>query len=232
MQTIKPYVLSVGLHIVGGTALYGVHAANGNRTTFEPIEISFIEATSVVLPSTPEVQENVARVFGNAHPIKQPKVTTQFQAQVGSEESAANTQSHSPLNAFDSGLGAIPVSTIAQHPVEPLVLSSGKETVSAGNEGMLGAYERSLMQLFSRRARDSYPEEALSQEQEGRVTLKVSINAQGQLVSVRMGESSGIPSLDRAALALVSNTTHFPLPPSVWGASREFELPIRYNLIR
>ncbi len=69
-----------------------------------------------------------------------------------------------------------------------------------------------------------YPKIALEQGQQGRVTLLLSADEAGNIISVEVKESSGFPILDRGAIDFVKR--HWTIPKGV----RLAEVPINYRL--
>jgi protein TonB len=76
------------------------------------------------------------------------------------------------------------------------------------------------------RPRPPYPRIALEQAQEGSVTLLLSADQAGNILSVEVKTSSGYPVLDRGALDYVKR--HWKVPRG--GGSRWFEATITYQL--
>lgn len=76
---------------------------------------------------------------------------------------------------------------------------------------------------FDSCARPSYPEQASSQKQEGTVTLRFLIGADGKVKDARLLTSSGYPALDEAALVAISKCSFNPAvkdgkPVDAWTA--------------
>lgn len=83
---------------------------------------------------------------------------------------------------------------------------------------------------FLERVEPVYPERARRSGVEGRVVIQVQISATGQVLSATIGESSGSPSLDAAALAAAQGSRFTPAHtadrpvPSAAVATYRFEL--------
>lgn len=78
-----------------------------------------------------------------------------------------------------------------------------------------------------------YPAQALRQQAEGVVYLTLTLNRQGQVVSVAVEKSSGVPALDREALALPSRSASLPPPGEEVAPGKDrvtLTLPIRFDL--
>jgi protein TonB len=74
------------------------------------------------------------------------------------------------------------------------------------------------------RPQPPYPKIALEQGQQGKVTLLLSADEAGNIISVEVKESSGFPVLDRSAVDFVKR--HWTVPKGV----RLAEVPINYRL--
>jgi protein TonB len=74
-----------------------------------------------------------------------------------------------------------------------------------------------------------YPSEARSRGDQGVAKVAFTIDHDGRLLSSRIVQSSGVPSLDQETLAMLARAQPMPLPP---GEMKElsFEVPVRFNL--
>lgn len=77
-----------------------------------------------------------------------------------------------------------------------------------------------------------YPETARRMRQEGTVSLKVLANASGQAAEVTLVASSGIPSLDQAALRAVRRWRFVPARQNGQPIASWVRIPIRFKLDR
>ncbi|HVZ79803.1 MAG TPA: TonB family protein [bacterium] len=75
-----------------------------------------------------------------------------------------------------------------------------------------------------------YPLEARLAKQQGRVTLRVSIDAEGNVTGVLLKASSGFPLLDEAALATVRDWKFKPARLGGVAISTETDIPVRFRL--
>ena len=71
-----------------------------------------------------------------------------------------------------------------------------------------------------------YPKIALEEAEQGTVTLSISGDAAGNVISVEVKASSGFPILDRGAMDFVKNHWHLPTGPG----NQFFEAKITYRL--
>lgn len=76
-----------------------------------------------------------------------------------------------------------------------------------------------------------YPAFARQLRQQGTVTVRVTIAADGRLREAAVGNSSGHPSLDKAALAAVRNSGKFRAPDDFGLGAVTVDIPITYKLI-
>jgi len=75
-----------------------------------------------------------------------------------------------------------------------------------------------------------YTQAAAARIGSGRVTVHFVLSRQGQVLSSRIANSSGISALDREALAIVTRADPFPrFPDEKTGASDAFEAPINFT---
>jgi protein TonB len=76
-----------------------------------------------------------------------------------------------------------------------------------------------------------YPDQARSAGVTGVSTVRFTIGASGNVVSVLLARGSGSGTLDQAALAMVRRASPFPsIPPSLGRGSMTFAAPVRFNL--
>lgn len=77
-----------------------------------------------------------------------------------------------------------------------------------------------------------YPPAARRDGQEGRALVRFSLDREGQLVALRVSESSGNPLLDEAALETVRRAAPFPPPPDglPFAVIEDIYLPVVFRL--
>ena len=73
-----------------------------------------------------------------------------------------------------------------------------------------------------------YPSDARARGEQGTPTVAFSVDGGGRVTSVRLGRSSGYPSLDQEVQAMVRRASPFPAPPD--GRSQSFSVPIGFGL--
>jgi len=76
------------------------------------------------------------------------------------------------------------------------------------------------------RPKPDYPEHALMLQQTGTVTLLVTVNDAGKVISAEIKESSGSPYLDEGAQRWVKH--YWTMPPSEFNGGHVFLAPIRF----
>jgi protein TonB len=113
---------------------------------------------------------------------------------------------------------------VAAIPVAP---SQGPMNPRPSN--VLPTWKIQVAALLERNKR--YPPEAQSRREQGVVRLFFSLDRKGMVIASRVATSSGSPSLDQEAMALVRRAQPFPAPPSeLAGAHVDLTVPIRFNL--
>lgn len=106
----------------------------------------------------------------------------------------------------------------------------GSGTINKGagsGGGEVNAYLLDLRRILQRRAMNSYPQREKMMRKTGTVTISFSIAPDGQVVNVRVAQSSGSKGLDDAAVKAAERTKHSP-PPA--GLASTITAPINYKL--
>lgn len=107
---------------------------------------------------------------------------------------------------------------------------AGSSAVSAPSPGEVN-WVGLLRQRLDRFKR--YPAQALRQQAKGVVYLSLTLNREGQVLSVALAKSSGTPTLDREALALPTRAVPLPAPTDDIAPGQPqitLTLPIRFDL--
>jgi protein TonB len=91
-----------------------------------------------------------------------------------------------------------------------------------------------LSRLYARiNAFKRYPRAALSARIQGRPVVHFVMDRQGRVLSCVVAQSSGVPVLDEAAVAAVTNAQPLPaLPPQIPGQSYSITVGINFRLDR
>lgn len=104
--------------------------------------------------------------------------------------------------------------------------NAARQTASGVFSSMTPAtWQARLMAHLERRK--TYPPGAKARGERGTVHVRFSIDASGNVLSVRLARSSGFPDLDREVLALVRRASPVPAPPP--GANRTITAPVRFS---
>ncbi|MGB5810511.1 MAG: energy transducer TonB [Polyangiales bacterium] len=105
----------------------------------------------------------------------------------------------------------------------------------SGQEGIdrrsaLRAWLREIQREVNKIATRNYPSSAVRMKLEGKLSVGITIGADGRVLGVRVLSSSGHSVLDESATDSVM-ALHIPAPPDELGwREREISLPIRYAL--
>ncbi|MEQ8268412.1 MAG: energy transducer TonB [Parvibaculum sp.] len=100
---------------------------------------------------------------------------------------------------------------------------------SAAELRAMPTYEQMLLAHLERYKK--YPRSARRRMQEGTAWLFFEIDRDGNVLSYRLNQSSGYTLLDEEVLAMVKRAEPLPaLPPEIPGATREFKVPVVFNL--
>lgn len=108
-------------------------------------------------------------------------------------------------------------------------VESGDRKASASSAAALRSWYGSIRAKLAAGGLSQYPKRARKLNLTGLVKLLVRIGAAGQLLSVSVQNSSGVPILDQAAIDGVRRVTSLPKPPAGTGKS-ELLVPIKFSL--
>lgn len=99
----------------------------------------------------------------------------------------------------------------------------GRDAVAGENSALIDAYKVAVASKIAR----NKPAATTAASAQGVVLISFTIAPNGNVVGIRISQSSGHSVLDQAALATINHASPFPPPPS--GAPRLFTVPIRFN---
>jgi protein TonB len=107
---------------------------------------------------------------------------------------------------------------------------SAEEAALEAQKAFMGAvYSSQMLQWTNRNVR--YPSRALKRNYEGRVTLEVTVDQAGNLITAEVSESSGHGVLDREALRAIEQSAPYPRYPSELNTSTfTASMPISFIL--
>ncbi|HTY17927.1 MAG TPA: energy transducer TonB [Myxococcota bacterium] len=114
----------------------------------------------------------------------------------------------------------------------PTASGSGVATGQPGAPGgpAAGGALASAVPRYRNTPPPEYPPEARQRHQEGIVLLDVDVGADGRPAQVGVKQSSGFPSLDRAAVTAVHRWTFEPARTAGLPVASRVEIPIRFRL--
>jgi protein TonB len=94
--------------------------------------------------------------------------------------------------------------------------------------GDLGSYLGNARMRIEKAKR--YPREARRRGWEGKVVLSFQINRKGEVLQIRLVQSSGYPELDDEGIATIRRASPFPPPPLMDQNMLEVEIPLVFKL--
>lgn len=104
------------------------------------------------------------------------------------------------------GLESMAPVRVDKMPVAATITIQRREYLRFANPADAGPRLTNVSDLVTE---DDYPVEAVNAEEEGRVGIRVGVNAQGRVTSCSVASSSGSASLDKATCALVSGRARY-----------------------
>lgn len=120
---------------------------------------------------------------------------------------------------------------------EPSVNARRSDSLTAPRQGQTSVQERAARITWQQRLHahlerhKRYPRQARRKGKEGRPRVSFTMDRDGKVLSVSLVSSSGTPSLDREAMALVQRAAPLPKPPAtVAGVQITLTVPINFSL--
>jgi protein TonB len=104
--------------------------------------------------------------------------------------------------------------------------ASAASGISRGGSAAAANYHGRVAAHLARHKR--FPQEARRRGEHGSAGVDFSVDANGRVTAVRIAQTSGFSSLDRAAEAMVWRASPFPAPPD--GRPQRFRVPISYSV--
>lgn len=122
------------------------------------------------------------------------------------------------------------VESIADRPQEsrPSELAPSGEGSSRGSQG--DPYLTELIRLLE--TNRIYPASSIRREEEGRVLLSVTVDADGTLSDLRVQEPAAFDNLNRAALETLRKIGKFPAPPDRFSTPLHIRIPLAFRIER
>lgn len=194
-----------------------------------PPEQEAIPSPKETAPTSPKTEEEVKVVESKAEtaeqilpkPVKKTKVKPRKEPSPSAPPPSRTIADASAKRGGETGGGsATPAGTGKG--------GSGGGTGS-GNPDVEKAYLAQIVKKLNRYKK--YPAIAKSQRLSGTVTVRFTVNAQGQVVNTHMVKGSGFPALDQEAMALVQRVSPFkPIPAGMKKDILHLTVPIRFSV--
>ncbi|MCK3654506.1 hypothetical protein A4G19_01580 [Pasteurellaceae bacterium Macca] len=99
---------------------------------------------------------------------------------------------------------------------------------SSSNSNEINAYKALLQRMLQQRANNAYPQREKLMRRTGTVTLALTVSPSGQVMNVRVANSSGNSNLDAAAVKAAQSTFLNRAPPA--GFPSSLTVPVRFSL--
>jgi TonB family protein len=150
---------------------------------------------------------------------------------VGESQNAAGDEAQEPQASYVQSAGA--ADRLADGPSDPPTHATGPpSTVTNASSLETRADFSWLMRMLWGRIteRKRYPHEARMNQWEGRVIVRVVIDAQGQLLDASVATGSGYEALDRAALETIKESCPLTLSQPLGQERIVLRIPIQYKL--
>lgn len=161
-----------------------------------------------------------------------PKSKTVAQPAPPRASESAATRSDAQIESQSQGAlptpeleAAVAASAVAHTNAQSATAKSSAQTQSAPTEVL------SRQPRFARApAPPVYPAQAKRRQQQGTVWVEVRLNAQGRQLALQVLHSSGVPSLDQAALAAVRKWQFLPEQHNGVGVPSRVHIPIEFAI--
>lgn len=217
--------IAAGMHLV-----FLVLLPNETKETIitppQPIMVNWIgaaaETKSTPMPAKPLPKSQQDRAVKNTKPKPLPKATKSKPVLATSRETAV------PLTLPTSEPEPEQLSlTMAAQPAQTTE-STASATSTDSNQAALTL--PSLHADYLNNPAPAYPDDARRQGEQGRVLLRVFVNAVGAVEQVALRKSSGHPSLDQAALETVKTWRFVPAGRGTEAVAAWVVVPISFSL--
>lgn len=189
-------------------------------TEVEPVAEPEVTAALVetVEPETIEPLEEVAVPLPTPRP--EPPKREVRREQPRKQEQTRPRKQQQPAPSRQQTRAQVQAAQPAKRAAAPQAASGGGSSVSPAR------WQSRLMAHLERRKR--YPSGARRAGKQGTAQVRFSIDANGNVGSVSLSRSSGVPELDAEVVALVRRASPVPAPPP--GVNRTIVVPIRFSL--
>lgn len=163
-----------------------------------------------------------------AAPMVAEPVSTAKPVDAPSGVSAESDVQTAPSNTLDATIGQTSHSVQAPPPTQMAAISSTPSNVPAKRE--YGWLSEAILRRVEELKR--YPASARADRVEGKVVVKAVITEDGNLGEVEVFQSSGYPTLDKAAVETMRQAAPFHLPHPLGQPRMTIKIPMSYRLDR
>jgi protein TonB len=113
---------------------------------------------------------------------------------------------------------------------DPKVLESPVESVASDAARANSGDEESLPEPYATNKQPTYPADAYSRRQQGTVVLMLAIDGDGLVGNVWVSQSSGVPSLDNAAVAAARNWRYIPARRGGMSVAMTYKTHVNFSI--
>lgn len=178
-------------------------------------------AAHTTQPAGPISHEPVAPMVAEATPIEKPaEAPMAVSAGPGAQTAPSSAPSAIPEQTAQSEQAPAPTQLAAISPAPP----------NAPTKRDYGWLSEAILRRVEELKR--YPASARVDRAEGKVVVKAVINEDGSIGDVEIFQSSGYPSLDKAAIETMRQAAPFQLPHPLGQARLTIKIPMSYRLDR
>lgn len=223
-------LLSLALH-AAGWLLHGTHPRSPAAmpvseapqvlrlsAVLQPVAPAPVPSEPMQLQSLPKPQPTVApKPPVAARPLVTPKPRNPEPVVSPPKPSAPPTVS-APAQAAPAAAKVVAAAAVEREPAKPAAPSAPVEVLS------------SQPSFLEPPRQPSYPSQARRRNQQGVVLVEVRLDARGQQRSVNVLRSSGVDSLDRAALEAVAKWRFLPETTGGQAVPSRVQIPIQFAL--
>jgi protein TonB len=223
-------LLSLALH-AAGWLLHGTHPRSPAAmpvseapqvlrlsAVLQPVAPAPVPSEPVQLQSLPKPQPTVApKPPVAARPLVTPKPRNP-EPVVSPPKPFAQPTVSAPAQATPEAAKVVAAATVDREPAKPAAPSAPVEVLS------------SQPSFLEPPRQPSYPSQARRRNQQGVVLVEVRLDARGQQRSINVLRSSGVDSLDRAALEAVAKWRFLPETTGGQAVPSRVQIPIQFAL--
>lgn len=207
-----------------------------------PAVAPVLQSKPAPVQATPPHQPAKSKALLAVEPVKRPERVQRQAVEVPAESAADALVESAPEPALPAtaevaalkpaqGDRAAAVDLPAHASVAEAVSTSTQKAVQSAPVAPAHSEVLSTEPRFARTpAPPVYPAQAKRRQQQGTVWVEVRLNAQGRQLAVQVLRTSGVPSLDKAALAAVRKWQFLPETHSGMGVPSRIHIPIEFAI--